>query len=136
VFKAIQRKAQRVLFRTGAYARKAMQRRMRRRKKASRPGDAPSAHENPLIKKRLFYGYDPTSESIVVGPETFKPPKGHRLAGGQRSIVEVLDAGGSIVRSNRDGESIRAQIEPRPIAGPVLPDALSKMEDELARGGL
>lgn len=56
------------LKRYGAYARKVAQRSMRSRKKPSSAGDPPSAHGAKLLKRFLFFSFDPSTRSVVVGP--------------------------------------------------------------------
>lgn len=60
----------------GARIRQTARRSMRSRKKASEPGQPPSAHRQdelhprgPLLKDRLYFAYDHAERSVVVGPE-------------------------------------------------------------------
>lgn len=66
----------------GSFVRQTARRSMRRRKKASAPGTPPSSHtaeqqvaagskrgRGPLLKDRLFYQFDSSTRSVVVGPE-------------------------------------------------------------------
>ena len=72
----------------GAFVRRAAQTSMRYRKGASQPGQPPSAHKSKqlaalkkmgrakhngaLLRELLFFAYDPTTRSVVVGPLGFK----------------------------------------------------------------
>lgn len=54
----------------GAYVRTVARRSMRKRKKASPPGQPPSVHKGGL-KDLLFFGYDAARKTTVVGPVKF-----------------------------------------------------------------
>jgi hypothetical protein len=64
----------RVLSKAGAFIRKAAQTSMRYRKRASKPGQPPSAHKEhgALLRKLVFFGYDSSADSVVVGPVAAK----------------------------------------------------------------
>lgn len=65
----------------GAFIRRRAQTSMKYRKKgkASAPGTQPYAHKGgrgPLLRKFLYFGYDPGPQSVVIGPAVlpgFKP---------------------------------------------------------------
>lgn len=69
IIKMMDAKTRRALSKTGAYIRTTARSSMRRRKKASAPGQPPSVHGKGLLKKLLFFGYDSQTKSVVVGPE-------------------------------------------------------------------
>jgi phage gpG-like protein len=58
------------LSKVGAFVRRSAQTSMRYRKKASTPGQPPSAHKEhgALLRKLLWFAYDPSNDSVVVGP--------------------------------------------------------------------
>jgi hypothetical protein len=64
----------RVLSKIGAFIRKSAQTSMRYRKRASAPGQPPSAHKEfgALLRRLLFFGYDRSTDSVVVGPVATK----------------------------------------------------------------
>jgi hypothetical protein len=82
----------RALSKFGAFVRRAAQTSMRYRKKASPPGQPPSAHKDKrraalkklgraknngaLLRELLFFAYDPRTRSVVVGPLGFKSKGG------------------------------------------------------------
>jgi len=74
VKKALGAKNAAILGRFGSFAMRAARQSMRRRKKPSPPGTPPSAHggkdypKGPLLKTLLRYHFDPTTNSVVVGP--------------------------------------------------------------------
>lgn len=61
---------------------------------SAKPGDPPLLHaqkkngnrRNSPLRKRLFYGIDPSTRSLLVGPETFSTAKGN-------SVPEKLERG-------------------------------------------
>ena len=75
VSKAIGKVNTAILSRFGAFAMRAARQSMRRRKKPSTPGSPPSAHsgkdypKGPLLKTLLRFDFDPTTNSVVVGPK-------------------------------------------------------------------
>lgn len=122
VLNAMDRKTAKVLARTGIFARKVIRRRMRpagKKSKRSRPGEAPRVHEG-LIKRLTFFAVDPRTKSVVAGPIAFrtKNPPINRATG-----VEVLEKGGTIRIPTSSGAKT-GRVRPRPIAGPVMGDAL------------
>lgn len=58
------------LSKVGAFIRQSAQTSMRYRKGPSRPGTPPSAHKEfgALLRKLLWFAYDPHTDSVVVGP--------------------------------------------------------------------
>ena len=67
-------KAQRsVLSRAGAFIRQTAKTSLRKRKGTAPPGGAPYSHTG-LLRKFLLFGYDPRSESVVVGPGKLAKP--------------------------------------------------------------
>ncbi|MBS3821018.1 MAG: hypothetical protein KGY81_04565, partial [Phycisphaerae bacterium] len=57
----------RVLSKFGAFVRRTARSSIRKRKKASSPGSPPSSHIG-LLKKFIFFGYEPAKRSVVIGP--------------------------------------------------------------------
>jgi hypothetical protein len=58
------------LSRFGAFVRRRAQTSMRRRKSPSAPGSPPSVHSGEL-KRLLFFAWDSSTKSVVVGPAAF-----------------------------------------------------------------
>ena len=67
VISAVDKTTRRVLSRFGAYVRTVAKRSIRKRKKAAPPGQPPSSHTG-LLKKFIWFGYEPDSKSVVIGP--------------------------------------------------------------------
>jgi hypothetical protein len=94
LLKALDKAKRDRLSKTGAILRQSMRQSMRRRKKASPPGQPPSAHgegRGPLLKERLFFVYEPSTESVITGPEA--------LRGSKSDAPELQERGGTVQRS-------------------------------------
>lgn len=78
VQEAMERARRRALWKVGAYIRTRAWGRMRRRKRASKPGHYPSVHSG-LIKNAIMFAYDSQSQSVVVGPLLRGPGGAHEL---------------------------------------------------------
>ncbi len=96
VMRAIDQASYDALRSGGAMIRKTAQRSMRKVKdpdKASPPGQPPRAHEGRL-RRSIVYGYDDTSESVVVGPASWmgkaEVPALHEF-GGVKSVPRRED---------------------------------------------
>jgi hypothetical protein len=74
----------------GAYTRKVARNSMKRRKDASPPGTPPNAHVG-LFKSLMFFAYDATAKSVVIGPALFT---GGRLSGSAVPAPAVEEFGG------------------------------------------
>lgn len=104
---------------------------IRKRKKASKPGQPPSSHEGSLRRLYLF-AFDPRTESAVVGPAAFGKGVVPELLeyGGKGEVREYQLSGGRwvkggnpLLKGNRLGRSQRVRkyrIAARPSAAPAL----------------
>ena len=97
-----------------------------KKKKVSEPGKPPRRHvsSKALGIHTIYFVYDKTTDSVVVGPVKFN-------SGGPK-ILETLEGGGSIKairRNRRTGrkESRVVKIKPRPFMGPAKDKALPKL---------
>ena len=59
----------------GAFTRQRAKSSIRKRKKSSKPGQAPSSHVG-LLKNLIFFSYDASSRSVVIGPTLINKPTG------------------------------------------------------------
>jgi hypothetical protein len=111
VTSAVDRAARKVLSKFGAFVRTAARSSIRKRKKASQPGQPPSSHVGTL-KRLIFFGYDPSRKSVVIGPTP--------LGSGSAEAPPLLEYGGTAKRKNRKGKNVTATYRARPFIGPAL----------------
>jgi hypothetical protein len=104
VIDAMDKATRAALSKAGAFIRTRARTSMRRRKGISGPGQPPSVHTG-LLKDRLFFGYDPSNRSVVVGPERI----------GKADAPPLLEFGGSTTRRGKP-----ARYRPRPFMAPAL----------------
>jgi hypothetical protein len=115
VVRAVDRTTRRVLSRFGAFVRRTARSSIRKRKRISKPGDPPSSHTG-LLKKFIFFGYDPAKRSVVIGPERLSQK-------GRGEAPHLLEYGG-LLRQGYAGQGRKqqgnARIRPRPFMGPAF----------------
>lgn len=99
-----------VLSRFGAFVRTAARSSIRKRKKPSPAGSPPSSHVG-LLKKLIYFGYDQSSKSVVIGPE--------RLNSGKGQAPALLEYGGTTTIKSGDKRR-RAVYRARPFMGPAM----------------
>lgn len=93
VLTAVDRARKRVLSKFGSFVRRTARQSIRKRKRASLPGQPPSGHGKQLLKTFIYFGYDPGNDSVVIGPE--------KLGGSSMGEApEVLEYGGWGMRKN------------------------------------
>jgi len=101
----------RVLSRFGAFVRRAARSSIRKRKKVSSPGHPPSSHTG-LLKRFIWFGYEPGRRSVVIGPARL-------MQNGRGDAPRLLEYGGTTMLERR-GKRRRARVEPRPYMGPAF----------------
>lgn len=106
-----------VLSRAGAFVRRTARGMIRKRNRVSGPGEPPSGHVGTL-KRLIFFGYDESTDSVVVGPTPF------RNASGGTDGAALLELGG---KTRRDGETLT--YEARPVMFPALEQEAPKFPD-------
>lgn len=106
-----------VLSRFGAFVRQTAKGSIRKRKKPSPPGTPPSSHSG-LLKRLIFFGYEPTRRSVVIGPAAFVRRKSE--------APRLLEHGGSTFIRYR-GQRKRARYRERPFMGPAFEKEQSKL---------
>ena len=67
VLNAVSRSERRVLSKFGAFVRRGARSSIRKRKSVSEPGSPPSSHTG-LLRKMIFFVYEPARASVVIGP--------------------------------------------------------------------
>jgi len=111
VRRAVDRTTRRVLSKFGAFVRRTARSSIRKRKKASPPGSPPSSHIG-LLKKFIWFGYEPAKRSVVIGPARLSQA-------GRGEAPHLLEYGGTGTVERR-GKRKRAKVRPRPFMGPAF----------------
>lgn len=107
VMRSVDKSTRKVLSKFGAFVRRTAKQSIRKRKKSSTPGTPPSSHTG-LLKRFIFFGYDPQKRSVVIGPT--------RLTENNRGEApSILEYGG---RTTVDKK--RVKISARPFMGPAF----------------
>lgn len=131
VLRAVSKAKRAALSKVGAFIRTTARHSLRRRKGAAPPGQPPHSHVG-LLKRFLFFAYEPASDSVVIGPAKLNKPT---------EAPRVLEHGGkTLVERRRRGKVVRQRvtIEPRPFMGPALEKERPKLPKRWAgsvRGG-
>jgi hypothetical protein len=117
VLQKVDAATRKVLSKFGAFVRTTAKHSIRKRKAASAPGSPPSSHVGTL-KRLIFFGYDLSARSVVIGPAPF------------RSTVEappLLEYGGTASRTDAKGRRVLARYRARPFMGPAFEKEKSKL---------
>ena len=119
VMNAVDRAERKVLSRFGAFVRRGARSSIRKRKAISQPGSPPSSHVG-LLKRNIFFVYEPERSSVVIGPI---------LLGKGTDAPALLEHGGtavgglnrpSPVTRRRRKKPVRMTYRPRPYMGPAF----------------
>lgn len=100
-----------VLSKFGAFVRRTAKGSIRNRKKPAPPGSPPSSHTG-LLKKFIFFGFDPDRRSVVIGPTRLN----HR---GRGDAPPLLEYGGETTLVRRESRE-RVTYKARPYMGPAF----------------
>ena len=112
VIASVERGTRRVLSRFGAFVRQRAKSSIRKRKKPSAPGSPPSSHSG-LLKKFIWFSYEPNRRSVVIGPA--------RLSGNNRGDApSLLEYGGTTTIRRRKSRRRVRRIRARPYMGPAF----------------
>ena len=114
VLAKVDRGTRRVLSKFGAFVRRGARSSIRKRKGASTPGKPPSSHTG-LLKKFIFFGYEPRKRSVVIGPVRLNQKVG--------DAPEALEHGGTstvVEGGRRRRRKRRITIRARPFMGPAM----------------
>lgn len=129
VVSAVDKATRKVLSRFGAFVRQRAKSSIRRRKTPSKPGQPPTSWTG-LLKKFLFFSFDRSKRSVVIGPS--------KLNTAGRDAPEVLEQGGTVKQTNRRRQNRRGRrseqrerrvvrYRPRPYMGPAFEKEKSKL---------
>jgi len=131
---AVDAAKRKVLSKAGAFIRTAARTSIRKRKGSAPPGKPPHSHEGSL-RRLILFGYDRTSDSVVVGPVGFK----------NSTAPSALEYGGPATVTRRRGgrsgrrDSRTVKIASRPYMGPALERERPKLpllwRNSVRRGG-
>ena len=113
---AVDRATRKVLSKFGAFVRTTARHSIRKRKAVSQPGSPPSSHVG-LLKKLIYFGFDPSHRSVVIGPTP--------LHGAE--VPPLLEYGGRARRKNRKGRMVTATYRPRAFMGPAFEQEKPKL---------
>ena len=70
VMSAMDKATRKVLSKFGAFVRTRSKSSIKKRRAASAPGTPPSSHTG-LLKKFIFFSWDPGARSVIIGPARF-----------------------------------------------------------------
>ena len=113
VINAVDRTTRRNLSRFGAFVRQRARSSIRTRKRISEPGQPPT-NRTGLLKRNIFFVYEPGRRSVVIGPALLNSSSG---------APELLEHGGSVIR-----KGVRMTYRPRPYMGPAFEAEQSRLE--------
>lgn len=127
VYRFMDRKERKLLSRMGAFVRTTARQSIKsggKKNKTSEPGEPPRSHTKLI--KRIFFGVDSVSRSVVVGPVVVPGAKSRGAVD-----LEALEYGGSIIVAG-ESKKQKVQIEARPFMRPALakettPEKISAM---------
>lgn len=121
VANAVDKAARRVLSRFGAFVRQTARRSLRSRKGSAPPGQPPYSHTG-LLKRFIWFGYEPNRRSVVIGPA--------RLTGsGRGQAPELLEHGGASDKrsAGRGGGRYHPRYRARPFMKPAFDREQSRL---------
>ena len=125
VTSAVDRATRKVLSRFGAFVRTRAKSSIRKRKKASQPGKPPHSHTG-LLRRLIYFGYSPSRQSVVVGPEKLNK---------SGNVPRVLEHSGTTTIVD-GGKKRRVRIKARPFMGPAMIKELPKSQTTRASSKL
>jgi hypothetical protein len=130
VLRAVDKAKRAVLSKAGAFIRTTAKHSIRTKKGSTPAGQPPHSHEGSL-RRLIYFGYDPATDSVVIGPVGFK----------RTGAPHVLEFGGKTeVQRRRRGKVVRSRvtIAQRAFMGPALEKERPQLPKRLGgsmRGG-
>jgi hypothetical protein len=109
VIRSLDAASRKALSKAGAFIRTRAKSSIRKRKSVAPAGKPPSSHTGDL-KRLIFFGYDTTAKSVVIGPAKFRTGEAPNL----------LEFGGQIVRRGRGGKPTTQHYKGNAFMGPAL----------------
>lgn len=98
VMRAVDRATRQSLSRFGAFVRSDARHSIRKRKKASAPGQPPTSRTG-LLKRHIYFAYDATKKSVVIGAARLNGVAGE-------AAPRVLEHGGTVGVKRRFGSRV------------------------------
>lgn len=126
VLSKFQAQARKAIYSQAGYIRTVARNSMKRIKKPSQPGQPPHA-QTGLLKDFLFFAWDASTASMVIGPAAFKPSP---------EVPALLEEGGNEVAHVRIGKRWQRKtitIAPRPYMAPALELSQDKLPEFWAK---
>lgn len=117
VTNAVDRSTRKHLSRFGAFVRTRARSSIRTRRRISEPGQPPT-NRTGLLKRNIFFVYEPSRRSVVIGPVLLNSSSG---------APELLEHGGTVIREVK-GRSVRMTYRPRPYMGPAFEEEQNQLE--------
>jgi hypothetical protein len=113
VIKAVDKATRIVLSKFGAFVRTRSRSSIRKRKAVSTPGSPPSSHVG-LLRRFIFFSFDPETKSVVIGPAKLNSVV-------DSAALPALEYGGtSTAEDRRGGKRRKISIRARPFMTPAL----------------
>jgi len=109
VKQSIDRKKRAFLSKFGAFTRRDAQQSIRpagKRDISSRPGEPPRGHTK-VLKRKIFFAFEPTRETVVIGPVIVA------AAEGKAEALEALEEGGrtTVIERLRNGSTKKRKVK-------------------------
>lgn len=110
----VDKATRRVLSKFGSFVRTTARRsiRSRKQKEPSLPGQPPISRTG-LLKRFIFFAFDPRNRSVVIGPERLDRK-------GRGDAPSLLEHGGIGTVVDRTGKHVKGKYRPRPFMGPAF----------------
>jgi hypothetical protein len=132
VIRAADKQTRGVLSKFGAFVRRTARSSIRKAKKPAPAGKPPHGHGAQLLKKFLFFAYDPAKKSVIIGPAKLGGTIGDAPRalehGGQSEATRTIRVGRSKYRATR-----KVTIAPHPYMGPAVAKESRTLPDLWAR---
>jgi hypothetical protein len=110
VISAVDRATRRVLSKFGAFVRTRARSSIRRRKGSAPPGQPPHSHTG-LLRRLIFFAFEPVRKSVVIGPTLASNKSGE--------APRLLEHGGTTTLVRRR-KRVRINFRGRPYMGPAF----------------
>ena len=126
VFEAVDAKFVKVFGRTGGFGRQVMRRGMRKKKTASPAGGYPSSRSG-LLKDSIYFNYDKSTKTLVIGPLRFDRQPDW-LPAGIDTVPQLINEGGTYTRSKGSFHQV-FNYPARPFVNLTRPKTVDKLKE-------